>query len=239
MSARLCKPGLERSHPMTISRQTGFRIAVLIVGIATFMFSPGLLPNQPPPQPRRLLPPRGEPEEPARRETRMWPLRITPWGEPPVTVSQLEGRPIKTGLKGKTVYCFLPILSDRAKGTFTIGVYTANRESGLSTRELDESFKQVDALVVRRVKGVAYYQDDEASFKIEILTVQTVDGPVERIQEIGLQSLKSDNFCLVCRGRETCACSASTVCGAALLHLIVLTCFYLKPDPQIYGLGCA
>lgn len=147
----------------------------------------------------------------------MLTVRITPWGEPPVTVSQLEGRVIKTGLVRRTVYCFLPVLSDKSKGTFTIEVYTANRESGWSARYLDENIKQVDVLVVRRVKGkreVAYYQDDEASFKIEILTVQTVDEPVERILEIGFHPFGSDNSCLVCRGRETCACSTSTVCGA-------------------------
>lgn len=202
---------------MTISRQAGFRIAVLIVGMASFLFSPELPPYQSPPQPRRLFSPRGEPEEPARKETHMLTLRITPWGEPPVTVSQLEGRLIKTGLVKRTVYCFLPILSDRTKGTFTIEIYTANRESGWSARKLDKNIKQVDALVVRRAKGkreVAYYQDDEASFKIEILTVQTVDEPVERILKIGLHPFGSANSCLVCRGRETCACSTSTVCGA-------------------------
>jgi hypothetical protein len=202
---------------MTISRQAGFRIAVLIVGMASFLFSPELPPYQSPPQPRRLFSPRGEPEERARKETHMLTLRITPWGEPPVTVSQLEGRLIKTGLVKRTVYCFLPILSDRTKGTFTIEVYTAIRESGWSARYLDENIKQVDALVVRGVKGsreVAYYQDDEASFKIEILAVQTVDEPVEGIQEIGIRSFTSDNSCFMCRGRETCACSASTVCGA-------------------------
>lgn len=146
----------------------------------------------------------------------MLTIRITPWGEPPLTVSQLEGRLIKTGLVEKTVYCFLPILSDRTKGTFTIEVYMANREGGSSAMKLVESFKQVDALVVNRVKGkreVAYYQDDEASFKIEILTIQTVDEPVERILEVGYQQVASDECCLVCEGRETCACSVSTICG--------------------------
>lgn len=202
---------------MTTSRQAAFRIVAVVVALASFMFSPDLPSDKSPPQPRQLFSPRGGLEEPARRETRMLTLRITPWGEPPMTVSQLEGKFIKTGLIGRTVYCFLPVLSDRAEGAFTIEVYTGKRQSGSSARKLKENIKQVAALVVRRVKGkreVAYYQDAEASFKIEILTVQTVDEPVERIREIGLQSYEADNSCLVCRDREICACSASTVCGA-------------------------
>ena len=83
---------------MKTSCQTKFRIAAFIVALTTLLGSPELPPG-------KLFEPA---QRPVLASGKMITLKVTPEGERPLRVSQLEGSLIKIGKEGKATYtCFI------------------------------------------------------------------------------------------------------------------------------------
>lgn len=189
---------------MKTSRQTKFRIAALIVIVTAFLVSPEL--------------PLGKLFEPARRVKpapgKMITLKVTPEGEWPLRVLQLEGGLIKIGRKGKATYSFSPTVTDPDSGTVTIKVLS-DGEAG-SSGGFSWGLKEARTLVVEKASDkylAAYYVGSDSSFKIEVIGAKTgpwsVDEPLAALNYADA----SDNCCLSCMGCLFCGYAVSTECG--------------------------
>lgn len=189
---------------MKTSRQTKFRIAALIVVVTAFLVFPELPP--------------GKLFGPARMvrsaSGKMITLKVTPEGERPLRVSQLEGGLIKIGREGQATYSFSPTVTDPDSGTVMIKVFS-DGEAG-SSGGFPWGLKEARTLVVEKASDkylAAYYVGSDSSFKIEVIGVKTgswsVDGPLAALNYADA----SDNCCLSCMGRLVCGYTVSTECG--------------------------
>lgn len=132
----------------------------------------------------------------------------------PVEASQFEGGLIRVEIFGKAIYGFSPVISDSDGGTVTIKVYRISG-AGSQGQSFGEGLNEVQNLVTAKAndRSVAAYTDADASFKIEILNVQTASqAGMERPTAQDYESLMS-RCCAICGGRETCACRVVTLCG--------------------------
>lgn len=204
---------------MKASRQTTFRVAAVVVAVTAFLMSTEFPPGRvfeakPNASPR----PRSAHARTTPVSDKMITARITvDDDDDPVECAQLEGGLIRIEIIGKAVYGFSPVISDPANGTVTIKVFRINSiiNSGVV---VSESLNEVHALVVEKAgdKHLATYGDATASFKIEIIDVQTQsrsggEGPTAQnyVEIIG----DAGDCCVTCRGRTSCACRVSTPCG--------------------------
>jgi hypothetical protein len=186
------------------SRRTKFRIAAFIVAITTLLVSPGSPPG-------KLFEPA---QRPVLASGKMITLKVTPEGERPLCVSQLEGGLIKIGKEGKTTYTFSPTVIGPDGGTVAIKVFSDDKVGG--SGEVTSGLKEARTLVVAK-EGNKYlavnYEDSDSSFKIEVVSVKTgpwsVDGPLTALNYADA----SDRCCLSCGDREICGYAISTACG--------------------------
>jgi hypothetical protein len=200
---------------MKASRQTIFRVAALVVAIAAFVLSPEF------PSGRAFEAKQRESPRPSNAYARTVPVsnkmitvKYTQDGGDPVVAAQLEGGLIRVELPGKAIYGFSPIITDPASGTVTIKVYRIGRKRSVGGG-VEESLKQVHTLIAGQAsdKDFTTYADAEASFKIEILNIQTESlAAREGLSDHDLENL-AYGCCAECDGRLTCACAVSTACG--------------------------
>lgn len=189
---------------MNTSRQTKFRIAVVIVAVTSFLASPEFPPGKS----------RGPAQRPALASGKMIVLKVTPEGERPLRVSQLEGGLIKIGKEGQSTYTFSPTVTDADSGTVTIKVFLDDKSG--NSGEIAWGLTEAHALVVKK-EGNKYlavnYADANSSFKIEVISVKTgpwsEDGPLTELNYADA----SDKCCLSCAGRQVCGYAISTACG--------------------------
>lgn len=128
-------------------------------------------------------------------------LKVTPEGERPLLVSQLEGGLIKIGKEGRSIYTFSPTVTDPGSGRVTITVFLDDK-AGISD-EIAWGLTEAHILMVEK-EGNKYlavnYADSDSSFKIEVISVKTspwlVDGPLTELS----YSDTSDKCCLICAG---------------------------------------
>ena len=197
---------------MRVSRQTAFRIAVVVVATATYLVAPGLPPGRvfearPAANPR----PKNKHVRTIPVSDKMVTLKITGGGgHHEVEASQFEGGLIRVEKAGGSVYGLSPFVSDLSGEKMAIKVYRI----GVSEADgvAGETLNEVNSLMAEKAGGYsATYADAEATFKIEIIDVRTVPGT-------SLESLSSpealSECCAGCRGEMTCACRVATPCGA-------------------------
>jgi hypothetical protein len=144
-------------------------------------------------------------------------LKLTPDGESPLRVSQLEGGLIKIGRAGKAIYSFSPTITDKDSGTVTIKVFSDDKAGG--SGEVAWGLKGARTLVAEKAGDkylTVYYAGSDSSFKIEVISVKAglwlVDGPLMALNPADASDA-SDNCCLSCMGRLVCGYAVSTACG--------------------------
>jgi hypothetical protein len=201
---------------MKTSRQFKFRVAAAVVALTAFLMSTEL--------------PRGSILEVVQAERPLFKreyARTAPISDKVITVkftvndddypveaSQLEGGLIRIEELGKAIYGFSPIIGEPVNGIITIKVYQIGKVRSLG-KVVGESLNEVHTLVLDKVndKYFTTYADANASFKIEILDVQTESQkPGEVLTAENYLNVLSE-CCVTCGGRLSCACRLSTQCG--------------------------
>ena len=141
-------------------------------------------------------------------------LKVTPKGERPLLVSQLEGGLIKIGKEGQPTYAFSPTVTDQGRGTVTIKVFSVDDTSILD--KLAWGLREVRTLVVEK-EGDKYLTvndaDSDSSFRIEGISVKTGIWSVDGLLTALNYADASDKCCLSCGGRQVCGYAISTACG--------------------------